>query len=426
MHFALKALAGSAMTHHPDRETLQRFVAGEQSSGEAQQTDRHLSLCTECRDRADEISARLTLRLLDSWLNPGYDEVFERAVERVTERLACFAEDPRSTEGLLAELLQEPASHRHHRIRSEERFHSLKLCQLLQTRCREAWASAPAAALELADLAVEVSRHLDAGRYGSSVVEDARALAWSYLGNAFRISSDCWRAEHALHRAWCHHLQAGQDAYTETELLNFTSSLRRYQRRYQEAVQLSDRAIAIYREGQDGHLEGSALILKGLTLGQEGRARAAIPVLRAGLDRIDRQRDSRLVFAGSHNLIGFIAQGGAPERARQLLEQNRHLRQDLGRMDLARVDWLEGKIANELGQFAEAKEALHGAHESFLDLQVGAEVVLTSLDLAVAYSLSGEHRQAKDVLRESIPLGEALGLAKEVCLSRLMYEQASR
>src|SRR4051794_11457006 len=220
-----------------------------------------------------------------------YDEAFERASERVILQLAGFAEDPQSTDALLAELLREPVSGRHRRIRTEEKFHSLKLCQLLQTRSRAAWASAPDAALEMADLAIEVARHLDSGRYGSCVVEDARARAWSYLGNAFRITSDYWRAEQALHQAWSHHVLAGEDAYTETELLTFTASLRKDQYRYQEAVQLTDQTIALYREGQDQHLEGAGLILKGLSLGQAGQIQEAISVLHMGLDRIDPQRD---------------------------------------------------------------------------------------------------------------------------------------
>jgi tetratricopeptide (TPR) repeat protein len=414
------------MTDHPDREILKRFVAGELSSGEAQRTDQHLSYCSECRDRADEISTRQALRLLDSWLSPSYDEALDRAAERVVERLAGLSEDPRSTESLLAELLREPVSGRRRRIVNDERFHSLKLCQLLQSRSRKAWASAPAAALEMADLSVEVTQYLDSGLYGSCVVEDARALAWSYLGNAFRIGSDYRRADQALDQAWSHHVMAGEDAYTETELLVFTASLRRDQTRYQEAVQLSDRAIALYREGQDSHLEGAALILKGLTLGEDGRTQEAIPVLRAGLDRIEPQKDPRLLSAGSHNLICMIAQGGAPVKAQELIEQNRHLFQDLDQLDLARIQWFESDIANELGNLAEAKILLHGAREVFLDLQLGVEVVQTSLDLARVYSVGGEPGQAKEILAEVIPLGEALGLSRDVFLARLLYENASR
>jgi tetratricopeptide (TPR) repeat protein len=413
------------MTDHPDRDTLKRFIAGEQSSGEARQTDQHLSFCSECRDRADDISTGQALRLLDSWLSPGYDEAFDRAAERVVERLASFSEDPRSTEGLLDELLREPGSQRHRRIAEEERFHSLKLCQLLQTRSRKAWGSAPAIALEMADLAVEVTQYLDSGRYGTSVVEDARASSWSYLGNAFRIVADYWRAEQAFDQAWSHHMLTG-DAYTETELLTLTSSLRKDQARYQEAVQLSDRAIAVYREVQDTHLEGSALILKGLSLGQGGRIQEAIPVLRAGLDRVDPQKDARVVFAGTHNLISFLAQGGAPEKAQELFEQNRVVHQDLEELDAARVHWLKGNIARELGHLAAAKRSLQEACESFLNLQVGGEVFLVSLDLVDAYFLGGEYRKAKEALRKFIPLGEAIriGFSKEIFRARLLYEKA--
>ncbi len=412
------------MTDHPDRETLKRFIAGEQSSSEARRTDQHLSFCSACRERADEISAGRALQLLNSWLSPRYDEALDRAAERVVERLAGFAENPRNAESLLAELLLETASGRRRRIRTEERFHSLKLCQLLQLRSREAWSSAPAAALEMADLAVEVTQYLDTGRYGSVAIEDARALAWSYLGNAFRIGSDYRRAAQALDQAWSHHMLSGGDAYTESELLVFTASLRRNQGRFQEAEQLSDRAIALYREGQNSHLEGAALILKGLILGEGGRTQEAIPVLHAGLNRIEPQKDPRLLSAGSHNLISMIAQSGAPARARELIEKNRHLFQDLGKLDLTRIQWFDGSIAGELGHPTEAKTLLHGAREVFLDLQLGTEVVQTSLDLARVYSLTGGRRQAKEILKEVIPLGEALGLAKEVLMARLLYEKA--
>ena len=95
-------------------------------------------------------------------------------------------------------------------------------------------------------------------------------------------------------------------------------------------------------------------------------------------------------------------------------------------MDLTRVQWIAGRIANQLGHCAEGKSALHEACESFLDLQVGTEVFLVSVDLAEMYSASGERGQAKKILREMIPLGEALGLSREVLVARLLYEKASQ
>ena len=78
---------------------------------------------------------------------------------------------------LLTELLREPAQERRRRIWNEESFHSPRICELLEERSREAWFSDPAAALEMADLAVTAAECLDPGRYGSSWVEEARAMA---------------------------------------------------------------------------------------------------------------------------------------------------------------------------------------------------------------------------------------------------------
>jgi tetratricopeptide (TPR) repeat protein len=420
------------MPKHPDRETLRRFVTGGLPSEDAHRIDHHLSICSGCRDHSDKISTGLT-RLLESWLRPGYDETFARAADRAAERLAHFIEDSRSSGDLLAELLQTPAHERRRRIAGDEKFHSPKLSQLFQSRSREAWSSDRNLALEMADCAVEVTQHLGSGRYGSSIVEDARALAWAYLGNAFRISSDLWRAERALQQAWLHHALAGEDAHTETELLMFTASLRKDQHRYGEALQLSDRAISIFREVEDRYLEGTALILKGVILGrhgqilgEHGRIRQALPILRAGLERIDPERDPELVFKGKHNLILFLAEGGAPRKAWKMFEQERYLQPDLGSVDLARYRWIEGRIATNLSEFARAEPALREARDSFLSCDLGIEVFLTSLDLAQVYALSGRLKQVKETLRELIPLGEALGLDKDVVLARLLYEQASR
>src|SRR5215216_2079222 len=256
---------------HPHRESLAQFVGGELASEDAKGVERHLEVCSDCRDQTDEIAAAAKRSLLESWLSPGYEGAIDRAVDGAAERLTHVLREGRDAGALLAELLQDPPAVRRHKVRSEERFHTPKLGQLLQARTREAWFLDPPASLESAELAVMIAERLDAGRYGSSLVEDARAIAWGYLANTFRVRSDLWRAEQAIRQAWLHHTLAGEDAYTETELLNFTASLRSIQGRWEEAVQLCERSSALYREGQDLHLEGVALIQKGSILGYHGQ-----------------------------------------------------------------------------------------------------------------------------------------------------------
>jgi tetratricopeptide (TPR) repeat protein len=414
------------MKEHLDRETLKKFISGQLASEDARLTDRHLAVCSECRDRADEVSDQLVLQLLDSWLRPSYDEAFERAADKTADRLAIISEEGRNTEDLAAELLRGTASERRWRIANDERFQTIKLSQALRLRSREAWTIDPSTALELADLAVEVSRYLSTGRYGTCLVEDNRAEAWAYLGNSFRLNSDFWRAEQALKQAWLHHLAAGEDLYTESELLRCSSALRQAQGLYKEAIELSNRAISIFREGQDSHLEGVALIQKGVALGYWGRYRDAIEVAHSALERLDPTEDPRLICAAKHNLIWSLFNGGSPEEAWKFLNSIRSYYLEFGhQMDLPRFRWLEGQIAIELGKLHEAKRLLNEVRDFFTSCSCGAEVFNVSIDLAGIYVRMGSYRKARYCLSEIIPLGEALGLRQEVLEARLLYAQAS-
>lgn len=411
---------------HLNRGVVERFVEGELPSEDARRIERHLSICSDCRDLADQVSFLAKLQVLDSWLHPGYDEAFERAASGAAERLENLVSEARNTDDLLVELLRENAAVRRVKIRREERFHSLKLCQVLRKRSRENWFLDPAVALELADLAVVVAQYLDSARYGSSLVEDSRALSLAYLGNAFRITSDLRQADQALREAWIHHIEAGEDFSTETKLLNLTCSLRGAQDRLKEAERLCDRAIAIHRETQDRHLEGATMIHKALILGYGGRFQEAIPLVRAGLFRINKQRDQRLVLLGKLNLINLLSRSGQPERARGLLNERDFLIDGQRDRLILSWRWVEGHIAGGLGRLAEAEDLLLGVRDALVDCNCGVEVFSVSLDLAHIYAQSSQPRKAKEILCEVIPLGEALGLRRDVFLARLLYGQVAR
>jgi len=410
--------------HHPNRETLSRFTKGELPPDEARGIERHLATCSDCRDRVDELSTRVQL---DPWLRPGYDQAFDRATERMTEQLAGFWGERRDSEDLLSELLREPLAKRRQRVRDEERFHSLELCELLRAQSKEKWFSDPAAGLDLAELAVEAAEHLDPARYGSHLVTDAQALSWAYLGNGFRIVFDLWQAEKAMHRAWCLQLQDDGDPYSKAELLNLTSSLLNVQGRYDEAIRLTDKAISLYREVDDPHFEGSALIQKGLHLSGQGRYQEAILQFQMGLNRVNPERDPRLLLVGKNNLISALSLIGHPEQAWRLLKESEPLYQELGdRILLARLIELRGIVARDLGRFAEAEVFMWESREIFLENHLGGDVFRISMDLADVYAQTGRQRQVRAILGEVIPLGEAMGLRQGVLMARLLYEQASR
>jgi hypothetical protein len=409
---------------HPDSEALTRFLLGELSDIESAEVDRHLSVCSGCRDRADETMDLMSLPFLEG--SSGYDDAFDRALVGVAEQLSGLRREVRCAEDLLAELLREPAPGRQRKIREDGRFHSLKLCQLLRTRSRALWFSDTHAARDAAELAVGVAERFDPGRYGAMLTSDARALSWGYLANTMRITSDCRQAERALQRAWSHQRQGSGDLDTEGELLLFTSSLKILQCRFEEALRCADQAIAVQRALRDDHREGSALIHKGMALGDEGRSREAIAVTRAGLLRIDAARDPRLLLIGKQNLARDLVECGEHGEAFRLITEVRTLCREIGDSTVAaRIEWLEGCFAGHLGRFVEAERCLNETREFFVHHELGVDFVLISLHLAEVHTRAGQPRKARELLRDVIPMGEAMGLRRETLAARLLYAQAS-
>ena len=134
-----------------------------------------------------------------------YGPALDAALDKAGDRIEAIHAEIEAAAGLLEELTATPGEERSERIRTEVRFHALKLCDLLLKRSREAWFRDPARAVELARLAVEAAEWLDVRYYGEVLVEEERALAWAYLGNAHRIASDLRSAEEALVRAEEHY-----------------------------------------------------------------------------------------------------------------------------------------------------------------------------------------------------------------------------
>jgi tetratricopeptide (TPR) repeat protein len=414
------------MDQHPDERALRRFARGELKPADACEIDRHLSSCTECRDRADEAVVPLTLRLLDSWTCYDYDEAFDRAADHAAGRLSLVFEEARTTEVLLEELLREPAHARCRFVRSDEKFHTLKLCEALQAFAREWSLLDPAQSLVFADLAVEVAQHLQTGKYGSALVEDARARSWAKLGNLFRARTDLRRSEQAFAQAWLHHSQAGQDAYTEREILSGLAILRMVQSRFGDAVHLCDQALFLCREGEDFTLEAVSLITKGHILGRAGQYKNATLVIREGLDKLIPDEQPWLVYHGTHNLAAVLSISGSPLEAELLLTKVLPVYRGHGRKVAESWDfWLEGRVAKNLGDFPRAETALRKAQESFSNDLLSSDVVSVSIELAELYRRAGKRREMKGVLNEVIPLTEALGLHRETLMASLLYEQAS-
>jgi tetratricopeptide (TPR) repeat protein len=355
-----------------------------------------------------------------------YGPALDAALDRAGDRIEAIHKEIQAAAGLLEDLTETPGEERSARIRTEVRFHALKLCELLLKRSREAWFRDPARAVELARLAAETSEWLDVKYYGEALVEEERALAWAYLGNAYRIASDLRSAEDALMRAEEHYKHGGEDALTGAQILSFMASLRTSQARFSEAADLLDRAILVYREAKDSHLEGRALIKKGLAVGYSGQLKTAIRLILGGLSRIDLVEEPHLLISARHNLIGFLNESGQSQEALSVLEQTRSLYLTLGEQThLIRLRWLEGRICRDLGRLDEAEAALLEARDGFIERGIGFDAARASLDLATVYLQQGRTGELKRLAAEMVPIFESRDVHQEALAALLLFRQAA-
>jgi tetratricopeptide (TPR) repeat protein len=355
-----------------------------------------------------------------------YGAMFERLSGDAGLKVETLFREVDEAAGLLAEILGAPEAERRALLDQGVRFRSLRLCALLEARCREVWFHDPAQAVSLAELAVAMAERLDDEHYGLALVEDARATAWAHLGNALRIAADLPAAERALDMAETHLQRSGGEAYTEALILSFRASLRTTQGRYEEAVRLLDDALVIYREARDRHMEGRTLIKKGTALGLLGRYAEAVRLIRRGLSKIDLIHEPGLLVTAHHNLIVFLTESGQHRQAREDLAKTRRLYLDLGkRMNLVRLRWLEGKIARGEGEWEEAGAALWEAQEAFLREGIAVDAALVSLDLAVLHLRHGDSAGIRQLAAEMLPILEAGGVHPDAMAALLLFQQAA-
>ena len=184
---------------HPDLETLTRYVRGTLGRERRRELERHLSGCPACREKLETIPPAPGPETVVKWRAHLFEERRRRR-EQEEERRQSAGQTLRGIGNLIGvmsekqarELLAVSEHERRVLIRTEESFRTLALCELLEARCRAAWFEDPDEAVEYAKLAVLVADRLDLGVYGGDRVENAKAMAWMHLGNAFRITSE-WR-----------------------------------------------------------------------------------------------------------------------------------------------------------------------------------------------------------------------------------------
>jgi tetratricopeptide (TPR) repeat protein len=249
-----------------------------------------------------------------------------------------------------------------------------------------------------------------------------RAYALAHWANVLRVRGRLPEAEATLEEAkalW----KAGSDpgkVLDPGRLLDLEGSLRRDQRRFGEALALFDEAIP------QAHFPERVLINKGTAYDVMGDYEQAVSTLLAARPGVERRGDSRLrnmlLLNVSSNLCHLSRYGEAAE----LVEEVRRSPAGLGKIDCARIPWLEGRIQAGLGNPGEARRLLSEARQKFAGERMMYDVALVLLEetgLLLAEGCSGE---VKALALELAKIFKAKGVHPEALNALRVFDEAVR
>jgi tetratricopeptide (TPR) repeat protein len=325
----------------------------------------------------------------------------------------------------LAALLALPAGERAARIhRARGRFRGAYLAGLLIQESRRHIPGDPREAHHLADLARSVIHHSP----GSPETFDLLALATAHMANASRASGDLRYADQQFGFV---RLVITHQGVTEPTVLaqvdHFEGSLRKDQRRFQEAEELLMRAAMLYRIAGTATEAAKVMLTLGGLCFDERRLEQAVEVVTAALDSLPADSEPRLYLYGRHNLALYLAELGRYADAAHLIE----IDDDLYRKSpepwlILHLHWLRGRIAAGLGDLAAAERSYLEARQGFLAQGIGYDAAMVSLDLAQIYLRQGRSETVKALAEEMLPVFQAQDVHREALAALLLFQDAAR
>lgn len=400
----------------------------------------HLSSCDICQrrmskliqaeagsgpERGESLAAldgKLSLPVVMDQYSKILDEVFESVVsdnERLKKQRSSAAE-------LFRGLAHLPLGQQRLLVQNDPRYQSWGLAEFALDRCRSRWSDEPAAAEELAQLAITVAESLSGKGFRYRLLQDLRAEAWSYVANCRRISSDLRGSAEAFEESAVHLEKGTGDALERARYLDLKTSYLRASRQFEAAARTIAAAIEGFRASAEPHLEGRALLAYSKLLYDTGQPEKSMAVLERASNLLDFDRDPHLEFVYKLQMLWYLTALGRNQEAFELLPEVRTLSRSLApRLERLRFLWLEGVLRWNAGQAALAEEALKQVREGFISAGVGYDVALVSLDLAALYLLSGRTRVVRHLVFEMMPIFAGLHVQRELLAAWSLLKEAT-
>lgn len=322
-------------------------------------------------------------------------------------------DDELKAEGLWQKIRDLPYSEQCQRIR-QYLFCSTVLFDLLRKVSRREGRQERQRGIEIARLALASLANSD--QVFGERIHDLRALAWAWIGNAYRLALDFSAAGAAFEQAdreWSQP-RAQPDPLVLATICNLKGTLRMFQRDYVAATEDLNRSCSLFRQSDQAREEARVLIQRATIHGYAGKLSESLQDLQEASGLIDEDEAKELAFAVRANLANTLARAGQAEsaarelgRARQLY---RYIEDPLGS---PKLDWIDALITEQHGDLETAKSLYLGASVGFNDAEELRYFGLVSLDLMIVHSMQNEWESVGALASRILPILTSLDLHSE-------------
>ena len=319
-------------------------------------------------------------------------------------------------------LKRKDAARRRLLVEKVARYRNWALSELLCEESIKAAGDSADRALELANLALRVAE-LAPGE--EAWRQRVQGYAWAHVGNARRVKGDLPSADEAFGRSrrlWSAGAGADSGVLNEARVLGLEASLRRAQRRFEESLCLTDRALALDRNYEAQYL----LLNKAGILNELEDYEGAVVALREAMPLVERDSEPRILFALRFNLGVNLCFSGKHQEAEEIMPQLQRLAVAAGNsIDLTRLRWLEGRIMAGLGRKREAVAALSRVREELATKGMSYDMALASLELATLYLEERRTIEVQVLARQISPVFRAQGVHREALAALKLFREAA-
>ncbi len=305
-----------------------------------------------------------------------------------------------------------------------EEYRSWTVCEQAALLSVASAPNHPREAREWADLAVRIAEQVPGEETWRS-----RLHGWAlyFLANAQRACNDLPAAAESSARG--RELWVAGRLMDPPGLLNeawppwIEACLMRAQRRFEDALQTIDEALALDR----GELRGQILLSKARIYQTLGDPVSSTAVLLDAEPLIDARREPRLALVLRFNLLVDLCSLDRAAEAQLRLPGVRELAEQLGEeLDLTRCAWLAGKVETGLGNAAEALAAFGRVRRDFRELELAYDYALVSLDLSLVLLDLGRAREVAAIAQEMLWIFKAQGVHREALAALGTFCEAAR